>query len=562
MTDIDRRIVEEYKKILASITQFSKENGIKLRGYQQQAAEAIAESVIQREGRSFAIIFPRQSGKNELQAQLEAYFLCLGLHRGNEMVKVSPTWKPQSQNAMRRLERVLKRSLISCDNWKKRSGYIYQFGESMIYFLSGSPTTSIVGATASLLLECDEAQDVQIAKWDKEIAPMAASTNATRVFWGTAWTSKTLLARELRAARLQEKQDGIRRTWVLTADDVGKEVPAYKQFVEEQVARLGRNNPLIRTQYFSEEIDAEGGMFPLGRRLLMYGRHDPQVAPLPGHVVLRLRSILPTISHNGTLPALLVISCLIWVRTPSMPLLVVFIIFRDINWRYLMTTSFMALLTNCLVSLGDPDASTWSRTDIIIPWAKEAMLAFPVLRPMEKKVTIEATGHLFTLPDGFREIITVEFPSSQEPPVFLNRMNHLDPSFYLTDTSYDIERDFPDGTGWVCWFSRRMIIGDEIVINYLANHETDLEDESSSYITIPDEYVPIIVQYVVCKGYRERLGAYMQDPTAHTTIIQQMYEMVQHAEDRYQQMVDQAVARYSDSRRSPHMHVDKFDRVY
>ena len=143
---------------------------------------------------------------------------------------------------------------------------------------------NIVGATASLLLECDEAQDVQIAKWDKEIAPMAASTNATRVFWGTAWTSKTLLARELRAARLAEEKDHIRRTWVLTADQVGAEVPAYSKFVEEQIARLGRNNPLVRTQYFSEEIDSEGGMFPLSRRALMLGSQPKQIAPTPGKI--------------------------------------------------------------------------------------------------------------------------------------------------------------------------------------------------------------------------------------------------------------------------------------
>jgi hypothetical protein len=284
MIDCDRKLVEAYKKILGSINQFSKESGIQLRSYQQQAAQAIVDSAIHTKGLSFVIIFPRQSGKNELQAQLEAYLLGMASQSTKEMIKVSPTWKPQSQNAMRRLERVLKRNVICRDEWKKRSGYIYQFKEAMIYFLSGSPTSSIVGATASLLLECDEAQDVQIAKWDKEIAPMAASTNATRVFWGTAWTSKTLLARELRAARLQEKQDGIRRTWVLTADDVGQEVPAYKQFVEDQVARLGRNNPLIKTQYYSEEIDAEGGMFPLNRRVLMMGAHSKQLVPTPGHI--------------------------------------------------------------------------------------------------------------------------------------------------------------------------------------------------------------------------------------------------------------------------------------
>jgi hypothetical protein len=111
---------------------------------------------------------------------------------------------------------------------------------------------------------------------------MAASTHATRVFWGTAWVSTTLLARELSLARQQEERDGIRRAWVLTADQVGAEVPAYQKFVAEQVAKLGRNNPLVRTQYFSEEIDGEGGMFSLARRMLMRGSHPAQMAPTAG----------------------------------------------------------------------------------------------------------------------------------------------------------------------------------------------------------------------------------------------------------------------------------------
>ena len=91
----------------------------------------------------------------------------------------------------------MAKNLIVRTLWKKESGYIYKLNTARIYFLSGGPEANIVGATASTLLEVDEAQDVQIAKFDKDINPMAASTNATRVFWGTAWTSKTLLAREL-----------------------------------------------------------------------------------------------------------------------------------------------------------------------------------------------------------------------------------------------------------------------------------------------------------------------------------------------------------------------------
>jgi hypothetical protein len=286
MSQPDENLVRDCKDVLRTMDIFcAAASGIKLRSYQREVAQAVADSAIWEKGLTFVVIFPRQSGKNELQAQVETYLLAIySQHLQAEMVKVSPTWKPQSLNAMRRLHRIISRNIITRDRWYKRQGYIYQVGSAMLYFLSGAPTSSIVGATASLLLECDEAQDVEIVKWDKEIAPMAASTNATRVFWGTAWTSKTLLARELRAARLEEQKDGIQRTWVLTADQVGAEVPAYRKFVDEQIARLGRNNPLVRTQYFSEEIDAEGGMFPMGRRVLMAGSHGAQLKPIPGYV--------------------------------------------------------------------------------------------------------------------------------------------------------------------------------------------------------------------------------------------------------------------------------------
>jgi hypothetical protein len=275
------------RTILRSITLFSAHaSGVTLRSYQEAAALAILDSVIHKRGLSFVVIFPRQSGKNELQAQIEAYLLTLYSLTPAEIVKVSPTWKPQSLNAMRRLERVLKHNLITRDRWTKESGYIYRSGEARIFFFSGIPTANIVGATASTLLEIDEAQDVSQEKYDKEIAPMAASANATRVFWGTAWTSQTLLAREKRAARRAEQSDGIQRLFEISADQVGEEVPAYKKFVLSQVSSLGRNHPFVRTQFYSEEIDEQSGMFTADRLALIQGEHAPQVAPRPGAIYL------------------------------------------------------------------------------------------------------------------------------------------------------------------------------------------------------------------------------------------------------------------------------------
>jgi hypothetical protein len=261
--------------LLRDIVMFSKTaSGIELRKYQIAVAASVVNSVLKNLGLTFVVVFPRQSGKNELQAQIETYLLTVLSHTDAEIVKVSPTWKPQTQNAMRRLQRILDRNLIARElKWAKESGYIYRIDKARIFFLSGSPTANVVGATASTLLECDEAQDVLPSKWDKDFAPMAASTNATRVFWGTAWTSRTLLARELRLAQAAEKLDGIRRVFTIDADTVAREVPAYGKFVKEQIARLGRQHPMVKTQFFSEEIDGEGGMFPARRLALLAGSH-------------------------------------------------------------------------------------------------------------------------------------------------------------------------------------------------------------------------------------------------------------------------------------------------
>jgi hypothetical protein len=276
-------LTTEIYKVFADVTRFcERAANLRLRRYQQAVAQTVIESVLGQKGLSIVVMFPRQSGKNELQAQIEAFLLAFLYVHGAEIVKIAPTWKPQSFNAMRRLEKALKHNLLTRRLWRKEQGYIYRVGEARIFFLSGSPETNIVGATASHLLSVDEAQDIQINKYDKDIAPMAASTNATRVFWGTAWTSRTLLARELRAAQSAEQVDGLRRVFVAATEDVAAEAPAYGKFVAAQVERLGRNHPTVRTQYFNEEIDAEGGMFAPERIALMAGEHAADLLPQPG----------------------------------------------------------------------------------------------------------------------------------------------------------------------------------------------------------------------------------------------------------------------------------------
>lgn len=262
----------------------SRAGGIKMRPYQLEPAKAILRSIKEKRGDTIVLIISRQAGKDELLANLLSYLITLFAHREVGIVVANPTYKPQTINAIMRLENRLGANLLTKSQWKKRSDYMRMIGSATISFLSGDQSANVVGAVASLLLVINEAQDISPAKYDKDFAPMVASTNATRLIVGTTWTSRTLLAREEDAARQAEKVDGIKRVFIYDAKDVTKVVPAYGQFVNSEISKLGREHPLVKTQYFCERIDAQAGMFNTGRRALMQGDQPAQEKPQPNQV--------------------------------------------------------------------------------------------------------------------------------------------------------------------------------------------------------------------------------------------------------------------------------------
>jgi len=267
-------LVELIKAFLSDIRLFSRIVVRRpLRQYQLEPASAIVDSVLRRRGLSFAVVMSRQAGKNELSAQLEAYLMNLHQQcRGAQLVKASPTYKPQTINSKLRLRDCL-------DNpWNRAAlrgdeGYIVRLGLCRAFFFSAHPGANVVGATASVLLECDETQDVDEDKWNKDFVPMGASANVTTVFYGTMWTARTLLARVMRRLREAERADGIQRVFVVPWERVAQEVPAYGVYVQREMQRLGPEHPIIKTQYLLSEIDQAGRLFTAERLSRMRGTH-------------------------------------------------------------------------------------------------------------------------------------------------------------------------------------------------------------------------------------------------------------------------------------------------
>jgi hypothetical protein len=274
---LNARAIRETREAANGILRFAQHlAGVSLHPYQLEAAEAVVRSVFQRDGMSFVFVFCRQAGKDEVLAIIFLFLMARFIEWGTEIVCAQPTFKPQTINAM---ERLMKLGAPFGYRLARSAGYILRLGGARTIYFSAEKTANQVGATADRLMVMNEAQDIDPSVYDKRFAPMTASGNATKIFSGTSWISTTLLGREMRIAMEAEKRDGVKRVFRVDCEEVGKVNRRYLNTVEEQVLKLGRNHPFIRTQFFCEEIDAQCGTFNAGRRALMQGDEPSQEMP-------------------------------------------------------------------------------------------------------------------------------------------------------------------------------------------------------------------------------------------------------------------------------------------
>ncbi|MBF6606802.1 MAG: hypothetical protein IVW53_14635 [Chloroflexi bacterium] len=249
-----------------------------LRPYQLAPIKAIIESIRTRAGRTFVVEIARQGGKNEMQSRLEALLLTAHRHNGGAIVKTAPTLEPQLRTSFHRLADYLTADGIPHHSaWPQLS-----VGRALIDMRSAEPSANVAGATASLLLEVDEAQDVTTDTYQRRFRPMASTTNATTLLCGTAWQDDDLLQTTIAANRDAEHTDGIRRNFLYNAREVSLYNEQYAAFVAGERARLGPDHPLVTTEYDLIPLAGEGRLFTGAQLAQLQGPHTALTSPVIG----------------------------------------------------------------------------------------------------------------------------------------------------------------------------------------------------------------------------------------------------------------------------------------
>jgi hypothetical protein len=270
--------VNAIRTVLSRLDLFSRlVIGRPLRSYQQQPLQAILRSIQTGAGLEFLLVFPRQSGKNEAVAQLLVYLLNLLQRIGGQMVYAAIG--DGLGRGMQRLDACLDNPW-NRHQWRKAARPDRRMlGRAAVVFVSSHPQASARGETADWLLVIDELQEQDASHLEAVFQPMRAANNATALYIGTVRHTADALWQKRIQLQAQEAGDGQQRVFMVGPDQVIRENPAYGRFLAGRIQQLGREHPIVRSEYYLQPIDGDGGLFPARRRALMRGRHQRQRSP-------------------------------------------------------------------------------------------------------------------------------------------------------------------------------------------------------------------------------------------------------------------------------------------
>ncbi len=135
-----------------------------LRPYQSDVARRILNSIDGYAAKQIAMVFARQSGKDELLAQLCAYLMWRAHIKGGSIITVNPTYRPQGMIGRRRLQERFQPLLVDGTPPLLTEGPTLRLGKASTGFLSAYPQAQARGETASILMIANEAQDISPAR--------------------------------------------------------------------------------------------------------------------------------------------------------------------------------------------------------------------------------------------------------------------------------------------------------------------------------------------------------------------------------------------------------------
>lgn len=281
------KLMERIQKLRKNF--IKKTLNLKLYPSQTQVCDAIIQSSLWNDGDTILSCFPRQYGKTTALTAavgfLNVFYFDLvdkfDLQHRNEFNTVffAPQYE-QSKTDFDRLKGILRPYQRDFGiDFDEANGNTIRIGNGCTnYCFTLAPTSSPESKTADLII-FEEAQDLEDERINKVATPMGASTNATKVYNGTAGYQKCLFQNYLER---NEKHKFIYDCWTAIKEkqeayelDGNPFHLNYKKHIINEIRRLGgEDNDEFKTQYLNLWVLERGQFITYDQLLTLEGTHE------------------------------------------------------------------------------------------------------------------------------------------------------------------------------------------------------------------------------------------------------------------------------------------------
>jgi hypothetical protein len=231
-------------------------------------------------------------------------------------------------------------------------------------------------------------------------------------------------------------------------------------------------------------------------------------------------------------------------------------------------TTVAQLADRCQLALSDSGAGTWPQATVE-DWVCDAVREYSQHFPRILTTHVDTIGgtpdHYTLLPEDFLEIVSVEFPLGEDPPVYLQHRSMHHPEFWDRDGYYDVLRSDQiysaldtDTYNKIVW-SRVPLATEGYKIRYQAAHSAT---SASDPITIRTDHQPILVLFVIWRALKERQAKEAANPDTTSRYLNQLVYAATQAEQEYRRALDRAINSRSDSGWAGPWRADIYDPIY
>ena len=186
-----------------------------------------------------------------------------------------------------------------------------------------------------------------------------------------------------------------------------------------------------------------------------------------------------------------------------------------------MATTLQNLIDAIEADLADSANATWLAADIE-QWIRDAIADYSHHFPriLNQAITTAADDRKYDLDANFLEVLTVEYPTGQDPPEYLARRPHDHPNFWIQDGYFDIIERGDDTDVDEIWVSQKPAASETITVLYLARHTMNTTDlTTSDNVTVPEHHHHLLRKYARWQAAEQLKAAEEAAPTSNSSLL-------------------------------------------